>query len=55
MKPEEKATQHLIIGLTTDGEHHKQFELEEAFRALCGKEYFERIKREIQWEDGIPD
>lgn len=43
----------LLLGLTTDGAHHKQYHLERAFRALCTDEYVDTAKHEFQWEDGI--
>lgn len=40
MKPNiEEAVIHLINGLTTDGAHHKQWDMEQALIALKGKEW----------------
>ena len=50
----DEVVKNLIMGLTTDGAHHKQYYLEEAFRSLCEAEYVEKTKKEFQWEDGIP-
>lgn len=50
----DEVVKELILGLITDGAHHKQYYLESAFRALCEEEYVEKTKKEFQWEDGIP-
>lgn len=52
--PRDEAVKALIMGLTTDGGHHKQYYLEAAFRAICEDEYVDKAKKEFQWEDGIP-
>jgi len=52
--PRDEAVKELLMGLTTDGAHHKQYYLEQAFRALCESEYVDSAKREFQWQDGIP-
>ena len=44
----------LITGLTTDGEHHKQYWLEQAFRLLCVDNYVDEAKEEFGWEEGQP-
>ena len=44
----------LTSGLTTDGAHHKQYELEKALRYLVGQEAFDDIKDREEWEDGLP-
>jgi len=44
----------IIKGLITDGAHHKQYYLEEAFRALCEDEYVDEAKRKFEWQNGIP-
>lgn len=44
----------LIMGLTTDGAHHKQYYLEQIFRMLCHDEYVDKTKQEFQWKEGIP-
>lgn len=46
-------TKALLHGLITDGAHHKQWALEQAFRALCMDDYVDQAKAEFQWEDGI--
>lgn len=46
-------TKAILIGLTTDGAHHKQWALEQAFRALCMDDYVDRAKSEFQWSVGI--
>jgi len=50
----DKVVKYLITGLMADGVHHKQFYLEQAFRALCEDEYVDKAKEEFGWEDGIP-
>lgn len=50
----DEVVKYLISGLTTDGAHHKQYYLEQAFRALCEDGYVDNAKREFHWEDGIP-
>lgn len=45
----------LLQGLNTDGGHHKQFYLEQALRLLCGDDYVEQLKAELEWEEGVPD
>jgi len=47
-----KVAEYLITGLMADGAHHKQFYLEQAFRALCTDEYVDKAKEEFGWEDG---
>lgn len=47
------ATKELLHGLLTDGGHHKQWALEQAFRALCTDDYVDHAKIKLQWEDGI--
>jgi hypothetical protein len=44
----------LLHGLTTDGAHHKQHTLEQVLQLLVEPEWYEKAKREFQWEDGIP-
>lgn len=44
----------LLMGLTTDGAHHKQYQLEQALRRLCSDEWVNKMKQELQWEEGIP-
>lgn len=43
----------LMLGLTTDGEQHKQWALEKAFRLLCEDEYVDRAKAKFQWAEGV--
>lgn len=50
----EDAVKALLLGLITDGSHHKQYYLELALRALCEKEHVEEVKKEFDWEEGIP-
>jgi len=52
--PRDECVKHLIMGLTTDGSHHKQWYLEQAFRALCEDAYVEKARIEFPWETGIP-
>jgi len=49
----DKVVEALIVGLTTDGVHHKQWALETAFRALCEDGYVDAAKQEFEWEPGI--
>ena len=44
----------LLMGLTTDGAHHKQYYLEQALRALVEPEWIEKAHEKFQWEKGIP-
>ena len=44
----------LLEALLTDGGHHKQYALEEALRLLIGNTMVNKLKDELQWEDGIP-
>lgn len=53
--PRTEAVKELITGLITEGEKHKQYYLEKAFRALCEDEYVEKAKREFQWKEGSPE
>jgi len=45
---------NLIEGLTTDGAHHKQYYLEFALLELVGTEMLEELRREHNWEEGVP-
>ena len=44
----------LLMGLTTDGAHRKQYYLEQALRALVEPEWIEKAHEKFQWEKGIP-
>ena len=53
--------EQVLLGLNTDGGHHKQYYLERAYKAILGifgdndgKE-FENAKNHYQWESPIPD
>ena len=48
----DKVVKYLITGLMANGAQHKQFYLEQAFRALCEDEYVDKAKEEFGWEDG---
>jgi hypothetical protein len=48
------AVKALIMGLTTDGAHHKQYYLEQALLALTEESWLENARTEFQWEKGIP-
>ena len=50
----DKAVACLLNGLNTDGGHHKQYEMEEALRLICGDRWTNEAKEEFQWENGIP-
>ena len=50
----DKIVKLIIEGLMTDGAHHKQWYLEEAFRALCEDKYVNEAKDEFQWKQGTP-
>ena len=70
MKPKiEDAVDHIINGLTIDGAHHKQWDMEQALIALKGKAWVEKNRwvnedgekasskdKEVfpRWEEGIP-
>lgn len=51
--PRDEAVVALLMGLTTDGAHHKQHFLEQALRALCEGEYVDKAKREFDWQEGV--
>ena len=42
---------YLTIGLLTDGDHHKQWCLNEALKLLLGEENYEKYRRELADED----
>ena len=44
----------LLLGLTTDGAHHKQHCLETVFRMLRNDEYVDKAKLAFKWKAGIP-
>lgn len=44
----------LLEALDTDGEHHKQYWLEEALRLVVTTEDFDDLKKQMQWEEGKP-
>ena len=44
----------LLMGLTTDGAHHKQHALESALRKLTGDEWTDQAREEFHWTPGIP-
>jgi hypothetical protein len=51
MKPDiEAAVDHILNGLTTDGAHHKQWDMEQALIALKGEKWVEEQRRVT--EDG---
>lgn len=50
--PRTEAVKLLIEGLITDGAHHKQWFLEQAFRALCEDAYVDKAKADFQWQEG---
>ena len=64
MKPDiDRAVQHAIDGLYTDGAHHKQWELEQILVALKGQDWVDEYKNNIEkldpeeyyiWDEGIP-
>ena len=43
----------LLLGLTTDGAHHKQWSLEEALRLLAGESFVNGAREEFCFEQGI--
>lgn len=51
LKPVTKA---LLMGLITDGAHHKQYYLEQALIALVEPEWIEKAHEKFQWKKGIP-
>lgn len=44
----------LLMGLTADGAHHKQYYLEQALEALVAPEWIKKVHEKLQWEKGIP-
>ena len=53
-----KAIELLVMGLDTDGDHHKQWCMDQAVRALLGEGYYEYLGRHCEngyagWETGI--
>lgn len=52
--PRDEAVVELLMGLNTDGAHHKQYYLERAFRALCEDGYVDEAKEKFGWLDGTP-
>ena len=55
----EEVTTHLINGLSIDGAHHKQYDLEQALIALRGQEWVDKkkvdlAKEDYYWDEGIP-
>lgn len=44
---------YLPWALTTDGEHHKQWAIEQAFRSLCADEYVDKAKATFEWKEGV--
>lgn len=44
----------LLMGLQTDGGHHKQYEMEKALELICGEAWVVDAKKEFEWEPGIP-
>lgn len=47
------AVKEILLGLTTDGAHHKQYALEKALRAICTDEWVDEAQREFQWALGV--
>lgn len=47
------ALKYLLWALTNDGEHHKQWAIEQAFRALCTDEYVDKAKAHFDWKEGV--
>lgn len=43
----------ILNGLWVDGTHHKQYHLENALQKLSTDEYFDRIRNEMPWEEGV--
>lgn len=56
----DKAVEHLIDGLLTDGEHHKQWDMQQALEALKGEKWVKEYRKLLEedgyydWDDGIP-
>jgi hypothetical protein len=44
----------LLMGLTTDGGHHKQYYLDKALNALVTDDYYAQAFSEFGWDKGIP-
>lgn len=52
--PRDPVLEALLMGLITDGAHHKQYHLEQALNALTSPEWTEAAKQHFQWQEGIP-
>ena len=48
------AVEELIHALTTDGAHHKQYDIEQALRLICGDDWTNRAKTSFRWKEGVP-
>ena len=51
----EKAAEELVLGLHTDGTHHKQHHMEQALRLLIGDELVDQERDKGTWEEGIEE
>lgn len=47
------AVKYLLWALTTDGEHHKQWAIEQAFRSICTDEYVDKAKATFECKEGV--
>lgn len=43
----------LLLGLTIDGSHHKQWALDRVLHELVTDEWYENAKKDLQWDEGI--
>ena len=50
----DRVTEEIMMGLITDGAHHKQHHLERALRIIGGKEFADKAKDKFQWVGGVP-
>lgn len=43
-----------LQALITDGEHHKQWYLEQILLLIVGSEDYEELRQDLEWEEGVP-
>lgn len=53
MKSKNKIIELILDGLNTDGDHHKQWYLEEILKKIVGKKKFNALKEDTDWEKGV--
>lgn len=50
----DNVVRELLMGLTTDGAHHKQYYLNKALERLVDAEWVTQARAEFGWDNGIP-